>query len=151
VARIRRRDRPSEASEAFVGRMHRAWFTLQCIASANGGVSCRRAVADIAVRLRMKPAKVAEWITELVKAGLIDNCEGVFRPHNWDDRQFQSDNSTPRVKRHRERRRNTQRNVSPTVACNVSETANETPPEQSRAEQIQSRAEQRPARRLMRI
>jgi hypothetical protein len=79
----------------------------------------------------------------LVKAGLIDNCEGVFRPHNWDDRQFQSDNSTPRVKRLRERRRNTQGNVSPTVACNVSETANVTPPEQSRlrADTEQSRAE----------
>jgi hypothetical protein len=119
--------------------MHRAWFTLQCIASANGGVL--PPTADIAVRLRMKPAKVAEWLTKLVHARLIDNKDGVFRPHNWDDRQFQSDTSTDRVKRYRDRKRN----ASSTVTCNVSETANETAPEQSRAEtdSEQSRANAR--------
>jgi hypothetical protein len=115
--------------------MHRAWFTLQCIASANGGAL--PPAADIAVRLRIKPAKVAEWITKLVQAKLIDNEDGMFRPHNWDDRQFQSDSSTPRVKRFRDKRRN----VSPTVSGNVSETLHETPPEQSRADTEQSRAD----------
>lgn len=117
--------------------MHRAWWTLQCIASANGGVL--PPTADIAVRLRMKPSKVALWLTELVKARLIDNCDGVFRPHNWDDRQFLSDSSTERVKRHRDKKRN----VSPSVTRNVSVTANETAPEQSRADSDteQSRAE----------
>ncbi|MCK1541429.1 hypothetical protein IVB12_05410 [Bradyrhizobium sp. 179] len=117
--------------------MHRAWWTLMCVASANGGTL--PPTADIAVRLRMKPAKVAEWITKLVAAKLIDNCDGVFRPHNWDDRQFISDSSTERVKRHRERKRN----VSGTVARNVSNTFHETAPEQSRAEteSEQSRAE----------
>lgn len=118
-----------------------AWFTLQCIASANAGEL--PPAADIAVRLRMKPSKVAEWITILVKAGLIDNCDGVFRPHNWDDRQFQSDSSTPRVKRLRERRRNAKGNVSDGVTRNVSETVNETPPEQSRTDSEQSRADAR--------
>jgi len=119
--------------------MHRAWFTLQCIASANGGVL--PPTADIAVRLRMKPAKVAEWLTKLVQARLIDNKGGAFRPHNWDDRQFQSDSSTDRVKRYRDRKRN----VSSAVTCNVSETASETAPEQSRAEtdSEQSRADAR--------
>lgn len=82
--------------------MHRAWYTLQCVASANGGVL--PPTDDIAARLRMKPAKVAEWITSLVKAGLIDNNDGVFRPHNWDTRQYLSDSSKERVKRHREKR-----------------------------------------------
>jgi hypothetical protein len=117
--------------------MHRAWFTLQCIASANGGVL--PPAPDIAVRLRVKPSKVALWIAELVKAKLIDNQDGVFRPHNWDDRQFISDSSTERVKRHRDKKRN----VSPTVTRNVSDTFHETAPEQSRAEtdSEQSRAE----------
>jgi hypothetical protein len=118
---------------------HRAWWTLQCVASANGGAL--PPAADIAVRLRLKPAKVAEWITKLVHARLIDNCDGVFRPHNWDDRQFQSDSSTERVKRHREKKRN----VPDGVARNVSETASETPPEQSRlrTDSEQSRADAR--------
>lgn len=119
--------------------MHRAWWTLMCVASANGGAL--PPTADIALRLRLKPAKVAEWITKLVQAKLIDNCDGVFRPHNWDDRQFISDSSTERVKRHRDKKRN----VSPTVTRNVSDTFHETPPEQSRAEtetdSEQSRAE----------
>jgi hypothetical protein len=117
--------------------MHRAWFTLQCIASANGGVL--PPAADIAVRLRLKPSKVALWIAELVKAKLIDNQDGVFRPHNWDDRQFISDSSTERVKRHRDKKRN----VSPAVTRNVSDTFHETAPEQSRADTEQSRADGR--------
>jgi hypothetical protein len=116
--------------------MHRAWWTLQCVASANGGAL--PPAADIALRLRMKPSKVALWIAELVNARLIDNCDGVFRPHNWDDRQFISDSSTERVKRHRDKKRN----VSSHVTGNVSETSNGTAPEQSRAdsEAEQSRA-----------
>ncbi|MGY3609912.1 MULTISPECIES: hypothetical protein [unclassified Bradyrhizobium] len=115
----------------------RAWFTLQCIASANGGVL--PPTDDIALRLREKPAKVALWLAVLVKAKLVDNVDGVFRPHNWDGRQFQSDSSTPRVKRFRDK----QRNASGNGKRNVSETGSETAPEQSRAdsETEQSRAE----------
>ncbi|SRR5258708_1269957 len=119
-------------------RMHRAWYTLQCIASANGGVL--PPADDIATRLREKPAKVAEWITHLVGAKLIDNEGGLFRPHNWDDRQFLSDSSTSRVQKHR----NKKRNVSSTVTRNVSVTSNETAPEAeaySEADSEQSRAD----------
>jgi hypothetical protein len=116
--------------------MHRAWFTLQCIASANGGVL--PPADDIATRLRIKPAKVAEWITKLVQAKLIDNHEGVFRPHNWDGRQFTSDSSTPRVKRFRDKKRN----VSSNVTRNVSETLHETAPEaEAETDTEQSRAD----------
>lgn len=87
--------------------MHRAWFTLQCIASANGGVL--PPASDIALRLRMKPAKVCEWISHLVAGGLLDNDAGTFRPHNWDERQYKTDTVDPtaasRAKRYRDRRR----------------------------------------------
>jgi hypothetical protein len=69
--------------------MHRAWYTLMCVASANGGVL--PPVGDIAVRLREKPPKVAGWIAYLVAAGLFDNDDGTFRPHNWNKRQYKSD------------------------------------------------------------
>lgn len=87
---------------------HRAWFTLQCIASANGGVL--PPAGDIAVRLRLKPTKVAAWITKMVQAKLIDHQDGVFVPHNWDTRQYKSDATDPtarqRMKRYREKKRN---------------------------------------------
>lgn len=106
--------------------MHRAWFTLQCIASANGGTL--PPTEDIATRLRLKPAKVAEWITRLVTAELMDNNDGIFSPHNWDSRQFKSDGSTERVKRFRDKKRN------------VSETLHATGPE-AETEQNHSRAD----------
>lgn len=88
--------------------MFRAWYTLNCVASANDGVL--PPTADIAIRLRVKPAKVAEWITKLVAAGLYDNDNGVFRPHNWNKRQYKTDNIDPtnaaRQKRYREKHRN---------------------------------------------
>lgn len=125
--------------------MHRAWFTLLCVASKNDGVL--PSAEDIAVILRVKRTKVAEWITKLVAGGLLDNIDGVFAPHNWNSRQFKSDNSTERVKQHRKNKRNVsddrQRNVSCNVSGNVTSTVSETPPEQSRAEteSEQSRAD----------
>lgn len=97
-------------------RMHRAWYTLQCVASANGGVL--PPTGDIAARLREKPAKVAEWLTHLVRSGLIDNDGGIFKPHNWDTRQYKSDVTDPtapqRMQRYRDRKRN-ERNVTVTA------------------------------------
>src|SRR5262245_59241319 len=88
--------------------MHRAWYTLMCIASANEGVL--PPTDDIAVRLRVKPALVASWITELVSAKLFDKDGDTFRPHNWDKRQYRSDVTDPtaaqRNRRYRERKRN---------------------------------------------
>lgn len=90
--------------------MHRAWYTLMCIASANDGAL--PPAEDIAVRLRMNKVKVAEWITKLTAAELFDNVDGVFVPHNWNKRQYKSDTSDPtaaeRMKRYR---KNKKRNV----------------------------------------
>jgi hypothetical protein len=88
--------------------LHRAWYTLMCVASANDGPL--PPADDIAVRLRMPVAKVAEWITKLVAAELFDNVDGVFVPHNWTKRQYKSDKVDPtaaeRMKRHRRNKRN---------------------------------------------
>lgn len=96
--------------------MYRAWTILLCFASKNEGIL--PPADDIAISLRMKPSKVAEWITKLVRGGLIDNVDGRYEPHNWNGRQYKSDVSTDRVKRFRNAKRN------------VSETVSETPPEQ---------------------
>jgi hypothetical protein len=104
--------------------LYRAWTILLCFASKGGGTL--PPADDIAIALRMKPSKVAEWITKLVRAGLMDDMGGHFEPHNWNGRQYKSDVSTDRVKRFRNGKRN------------VSETANETAPEQIQKQTTES-------------
>ena len=98
-------------------KQHRAWFNLCCITSQNGGIL--PPISAIAFKLRMTVSKAKDIVAELVALKLIDidSSDGTFTPHNWSVRQFQSDVSTERVKRHRERKRN------------VSSSISETPPE----------------------
>ena len=118
--------------------LFRAWFTLLCVASQNDGEL--PPAADIALTLRLKPSKVAEWITKLSAGGLLDKTETGFVPHNWHGRQYKSDVSTERVKRFRNKKRN--------VSSAVSETA----PEQSRTEaDTETEREQKPAREFSTI
>jgi 5-methylcytosine-specific restriction endonuclease McrA len=82
--------------------LFKAWFNLLCIASANGGTL--PAVEAIAFKLRTTDAKVSSMIEELIARGLLDEFDGILRPHNWIGRQYLSDSSTERVKRHRDKR-----------------------------------------------
>lgn len=97
--------------------LHRIWVGILCVASKNDGFL--PSVEDLALLVRIKPAKMHEAIKSLIKSGLIDDDGVVCKPHNWDGRQYKSDTSNERVKRHRERK------------CNVTVT----PPE---TEQIQN-------------
>lgn len=121
--------------------MHRAWYTLNCVASANDGVL--PPTEDIAVRLRVKPTKVAEWITKLVTAGLYDNDGGVFRPHNWNKRQYKTDTIDPtaakRAKDYRDRKRN-ERDASRSVTRDDA-VRDERPEAETEADTEQSRAD----------
>jgi len=100
--------------------LFKATINLWCLASKNGGELPSN--SDIAFGLRVTIERVTEILTELNRLGLVDGR----KPHNWDARQFKSDVSTERVKQFRKRNET------------VSETVNETPPEQ-----IQSRTEQK--------
>jgi hypothetical protein len=113
--------------------LFKTWINMLCAASENDGII--PSIADLAFLLRRPEASIAKDIEALTVAGLIDDDETVLRPHNWTGRQFQSDVSAGRVKRHRER----QRNVTPTVTAPVTVS----PPD---TEQIQNRAEQTRAR-----
>jgi hypothetical protein len=110
--------------------LYRAWTILLCFASKNEGTL--PPADDIALALRIKPAKVCEWITKLVRASLIDQNGNSFTPHNWNGRQYKSDSSNERVKRHREKK------------CNVTSTVTVTAPE---TEQIQTTEHSRPEAR----
>jgi hypothetical protein len=113
--------------------LYRAWTILLCFASKHEGKL--PPADDIAIALRAKPAKVCEWITKLVKGGLIDQTETGFEPHNWNGRQYKTDVTDPtaaeRMKRYRKNKRN-ERNATVTVTRPEAET-----------EQIQSRADAR--------
>lgn len=80
----------------------RAWVGMLCVASKTKGVL--PATADLGFYLRMKPARVAVQIAQLVSAGLLDKEGDSYVPHNWSGRQYLSDGSASRVQRHREKR-----------------------------------------------
>jgi len=79
----------------------KAWVNILCLAKENDGLLPD--VGDIAFRLRMLEADAQSLVDKLLSCGLLDVTENGLMPHAWNERQFQSDSSTPRVKRHRER------------------------------------------------
>lgn len=114
------------------------WLAMLCVASKNGGKLPPN--DDIALLLRVPEAKAAEFVTKLVKAKLIDKVDDVFVPHNWEGRQFKSDTSNDRVKRHRDNKRN----VTSKQECNVTPPLHVTAPEaeaKADTETEQSRAD----------
>lgn len=83
------------------GDVFKFWVNLLCIACAGSGRL--PSLADIAFALRLPEAKAAQTVEILKNAGLLDEDSAGLFPHNWAGRQFQSDHSKERVKRHRER------------------------------------------------
>ncbi len=94
----------------------KAWINLLCLAAKHDGQLA--GVADIAFALRIDEQQTITIIKDLTDAGLIDKAKGCYTPHNWSGRQYKSDVSNERVKRHR----NAKRNVTVT------------PPEQNRTD-----------------
>jgi hypothetical protein len=82
-------------------RMFRIWVGLLCVASKNGGRL--PPMEDIALMLRQPPERMAEALVSLVGAGLIDRDEHGLSPHRWEERQYKSDSSAERMRRHRKK------------------------------------------------
>lgn len=86
----------------------RAVVNLWCLASRNGGRL--PPFSDIAFALRITESNAVTLLDELVTLGFLDHDDDGLRPHNWDKRQYKSDNTdatnADRQKRFRERRRN---------------------------------------------
>jgi hypothetical protein len=112
------------------------WVNCLCLASANGGEM--PPLVDMAFKLRMSEKQVAENLQKLVDAELVDSTDGMSTPHNWNGRQFKSDDSKDRVQKHRQRQK--KQDVTVTETENV--TANVTPPE-TEQRQSRDRAEQK--------
>lgn len=111
-------------------RAFRMLINLWCLAKRNDGVISGD-MNSMVFSLRWPRGKILDTLQALISAGLIEKVETGYEPHNWKKRQFQSDSSSERVERCRERQRNAKRNGD--------ETLHATPPE---TEQRQSRAEQ---------
>ena len=120
------------------GDLFKIWVNLLCLTCQHEGVL--PPVSDIAFALRMNTDDTTKALAALVKAGLLDERRGCYSPHNWNKRQFKSDVSNERVKRHRERRAAVTRNVTETVTVTPPDTETEADTEQSRAEQKDSPA-----------
>jgi hypothetical protein len=81
------------------------WVNLLCLASEQDERGMLPCVDDIAFALRIKPSEAAQVMTQLRRAGLVDSTEdGRDFPHNWPQRQRESDDVSTRVRRHRERK-----------------------------------------------
>jgi hypothetical protein len=84
------------------GDAFKLWVNLLCMASKNNGVIV---TCNVAFALRVTNENAELLVTEFLDAGLLDAIDGEsVTPHNWGNRQYQSDNSAERVRRHRERR-----------------------------------------------
>ena len=81
--------------------LFRSWINLLCIARQYNGKL--PPTSDVAFKLRISEEDAARTVRDLAKIGLFDEApDGTFKAHNWNNRQYQSDVSTSRVKRHRE-------------------------------------------------
>jgi hypothetical protein len=115
------------------------WVELLCLANLQEPRGVLPPLVDVSFSLRISKQEAMQTIRDLEDAGLIDEDDDTLRPHNWDGRQFASDDVTSRVRKYREKR-----NVPANVPRNTHETLHETPsesetdpetdPEQSRAD-----------------
>jgi hypothetical protein len=112
--------------------LFKAWYNLLCVTSKNDGQPFT--ADEVAFRLRVKLPRARVIIAELLQRELLDAIGDRYVSHNWDARQYKSDVSNERVKRHRERK------------CNVTSNVTETPPEteQNRTEADAEDARARP-------
>lgn len=108
--------------------LQRRFVMLMCLAGA--GVTPTNSVSEVDFLLRIGVSECERTRSILVSKGLIDEH---WFPKKWTKRQFESDSSTGRVKRFRQRQKG--------VTDDVTETASE----QSRTEQSQKRASRLPA------
>jgi hypothetical protein len=67
--------------------------------AANDGVL--PSAEDLSWTLHCKPTAVQTAIRELTEKHFLDEAGGVIKPHDWAEWQYESDNSTERVKKHR--------------------------------------------------
>lgn len=132
------------------------WVNLLCLANRGTPRGALPPIGDIAFALRIDDETAEKLLLELRKRELIEDVDGLTMPHNWNARQFKSDNTTARVTEWRKAKRRETVHATlqpegggggdPTLQPSDDETLHATPPEQiqSRTDTEQSRAESTP-------
>ena len=122
--------------------LFKTWVNVLCLA-ANAKAGVLPPIDDIAFRLRLSAHEATQQIDELILAGLIDiGVNGEWTPHAWDKRQYTSDSSAERVRKHREKKKAEDGcNVTASVTRNVTVTS------QNRTDQIRTDSETDQTRR----
>lgn len=87
-------------------RAFRMLINLWCLAKRNGGLITGD-LNSLSFSLRWPIGKVRDTLQALLSAGLVEQIEAGYSPHNWSGRQFISDGhdttSAERMRRYRER------------------------------------------------
>jgi len=109
----------------------KSWINLLCLASKNGGRL--PSIDHIAFALRETPDAVSTLLERLLNGGLIERRSGGadgahYAPNKWNERQYKSDTSTPRVKRFRERSKSVSETAPDTESEAETEKKNSNPP-----------------------
>lgn len=112
----------------------RAWVQLMSLASKMGG-TIPPDMPLIAATLRKTLGKARDTVQALQSAVLLDPVNaGGWVPHNWNEKQFKSDVSTPRVKRFRDKHRNVSETPNRQSTETEAETEKKVTPRAMRAE-----------------
>jgi len=104
--------------------LFKTWVNCLCAASKNNGVL--PPIEELSFLLRLSDEQTGAHVDALVASGLVDETDDGLEPHNWANRQYQSDTSNERVKRYRDKKRN----VTPTVTVTPPDTDTDTDTEQ---------------------
>jgi hypothetical protein len=93
----------------------KGWVNILNVGSRNSPRGQLPPLAQLAFMLRLSAEETKTLCARLVERGLLEWQEdGRLVIHAWAQRQYESDLSTPRVRRHREKTRKRSRNVSET-------------------------------------
>ena len=105
------------------GDLYKFWVNMLCLASRSDERGLiQMSVEEIAFDVRLDDETAASLMAELIQRDLIDEtCEG-FQIHNWNARQFKSDNVSERVSKHRERQKMQDETLQETLHVTPDET-----------------------------
>ena len=100
--------------------LFKTWVNLLCAASLNDGVL--PTAERLSFELRVSAHEMQSRLDELVLLGLLDiRKDKKLEPHNWEKRQWKSDDSKERVRKHRHSKRHGNDDVTVTVTPPESE------------------------------
>lgn len=121
--------------------MFKHWVNILCLANLHEPRGQLPPATDVAYALRMAEGRACELLDELLAMKLLDvDDEGNLSPHNWKNRQPDSDDAKTRMRR---RRSEHVPNNDRTTTEHVRARGEESRKEEKREEETQSRGEAR--------